>query len=173
MGGWGMTGRNQQLCWLGCFGAVVGVLLAARAVPGPPPASGADESPVGDVADCACGNEPPDLSTEDPGRPGWATAGLTGNVSECCCTYLTSAPQCKVLNGLIITPLRCALSSPILRNSGSFNDLERTNAELVLPLLARVVATDFFAHFRVDLCTDCRLWHDAPLCVRQLQLLRH
>lgn len=125
MGGWGMTGRSQQLCWLGCFGAVVGVLLAARAVPGPPPTSGG-------ATDCTCGNGPPDLSTEGPGRPGWATAGLAGNVSECCC---------------------------------SFNDLERTNAELVLPLLARVVATDFFAHFRVDLCTDCRLWHDTPLCV--------
>ncbi|KAL9186446.1 hypothetical protein ACHAXT_005684 [Thalassiosira profunda] len=47
----------------------------------------------------------------------------------------------------------------------SFDDLERKNFEEVHPLLQRVVATPFFSHFKVDLCSECQLWSDAPLCV--------
>ena len=47
----------------------------------------------------------------------------------------------------------------------SFADLERTNQNTVHPLLQRIVATPFFAHFKIDLCSTCELWTDAPLCV--------
>lgn len=47
----------------------------------------------------------------------------------------------------------------------SFVDIERSNAATVRPLLRRVVETPFFAHFKIDLCSDCPLWDDAPLCV--------
>jgi ERO1-like protein alpha len=47
----------------------------------------------------------------------------------------------------------------------SFDELERTNAQAVYPLLKRIVATPFFAHFKIDLCSECQLWDDAPLCV--------
>ncbi|KAG7372588.1 endoplasmic reticulum oxidoreductin [Nitzschia inconspicua] len=47
----------------------------------------------------------------------------------------------------------------------TFDEMERINAEIVHPLLKRVVATPFFAHFKIDLCSDCELWTDAPLCV--------
>ncbi|KAG7343431.1 endoplasmic reticulum oxidoreductin [Nitzschia inconspicua] len=43
--------------------------------------------------------------------------------------------------------------------------MKRINAEIVHPLLKRVVETPFFAHFKIDLCSDCELWTDAPLCV--------
>lgn len=134
--GRGISERDQRLRCFGCFGAVICVLLAARAGPQTTHSSAERSSSGGGGSgaadDCTCGDEPREPATGDADRPGWATAGLTGNVSECCC---------------------------------SFNDLERTNAELVLPILHRVVATDFFAHFQIDLCTDCRLWHDTPLCV--------
>eukprot|EP00567_Pseudictyota_dubia_P004694 CAMPEP_0197443484 /NCGR_PEP_ID=MMETSP1175-20131217/9214_1 /TAXON_ID=1003142 /ORGANISM="Triceratium dubium, Strain CCMP147" /LENGTH=501 /DNA_ID=CAMNT_0042974119 /DNA_START=163 /DNA_END=1668 /DNA_ORIENTATION=+ len=47
----------------------------------------------------------------------------------------------------------------------SFADIEKANRETVYPLLRRVVATPFFSHFKVDLCSSCELWDDAPLCV--------
>ena len=47
----------------------------------------------------------------------------------------------------------------------SFADLERTNRETVHPLLRRIVELPFFAHFKIDLCTSCKLWDDAPMCV--------
>ena len=47
----------------------------------------------------------------------------------------------------------------------SFADLERTNSETVYPLLRQIVQTPFFAHFKVDLCSSCTLWDDAPMCV--------
>jgi len=61
-----------------------------------------------------------------------ATLGLTGSISDCCCTFET---------------------------------LEDTNLHHVYPLLKRVVATPFFAHFKIDLCSSCELWHDSPMCV--------
>jgi len=47
----------------------------------------------------------------------------------------------------------------------SFADLERTNRESVYPLLQNIVQTPFFAHFKIDLCSSCKLWEDAPLCM--------
>ena len=47
----------------------------------------------------------------------------------------------------------------------SFADLERTNSETVHPLLRQIVQTPFFAHFKIDLCSSCTLWDDAPMCV--------
>ena len=61
-----------------------------------------------------------------------ATLGLTGDISDCCCTFET---------------------------------LEETNLNHVYPLLKRVVATPFFAHFKIDLCSSCELWNDSPMCV--------
>ena len=61
-----------------------------------------------------------------------ATLGLTGDISDCCCT---------------------------------FDTLEDTNLNHVYPLLKRVVATPFFAHFKIDLCSSCELWNDSPMCV--------
>ena len=45
------------------------------------------------------------------------------------------------------------------------NNLERSNAESVHPLLQRVVATPFFSHYAISLCSECELWQDDPLCV--------
>ena len=61
-----------------------------------------------------------------------ATLGLTGDISDCCCTFET---------------------------------LEDTNLNHVYPLLRRIVETPFFAHFKIDLCSSCELWHDSPMCV--------
>ena len=61
-----------------------------------------------------------------------ATLGLTGDISDCCCT---------------------------------FEKLEDINLNHVYPLLKRVVATPYFAHFKIDLCSSCELWNDAPMCV--------
>lgn len=47
----------------------------------------------------------------------------------------------------------------------SFENMEATNHQTVYPLLQRIVATPFFAHFKIDLCSSCDLWTDAPLCM--------
>lgn len=47
----------------------------------------------------------------------------------------------------------------------SFSDIERANLETVRPLLQKVVETPFFSHFKMDLCSSCQLWDDAPLCI--------
>jgi len=46
----------------------------------------------------------------------------------------------------------------------SFDTIEKTNEELY-PLLRRIVATPFFSHFKIDLCSECQLWKDSPMCV--------
>ena len=46
----------------------------------------------------------------------------------------------------------------------SFCELEEANMETVYPLLKKVVETPFFSHFKIDLCSSCELWDDAPLC---------
>jgi len=61
-----------------------------------------------------------------------STLGLSGTVSDCCC---------------------------------SFGGIERTNREIVYPLLRQIVQTPFFAHFKINLCSSCELWEDAPLCM--------
>ena len=47
----------------------------------------------------------------------------------------------------------------------SFFDMEQANLQTVHPLLKRIVQTPFFSHFKIELCSDCKLWKDAPLCV--------
>ncbi|KAL7540527.1 hypothetical protein ACHAWF_006706 [Thalassiosira exigua] len=47
----------------------------------------------------------------------------------------------------------------------TFESLERVNYEDIRPLLKKIVATPFFSHFKIDLCSECELWRDAPLCV--------
>lgn len=47
----------------------------------------------------------------------------------------------------------------------SFADLEKTNSKTVYPLFRQIVQTPFFAHFKIDLCSSCTLWDDAPMCV--------
>ena len=46
----------------------------------------------------------------------------------------------------------------------SFCEIEEVNRETVYPLLKKVVETPFFSHFKIDLCSTCELWDDAPLC---------
>ena len=46
----------------------------------------------------------------------------------------------------------------------SFCEVEEVNRAIVFPLLKKVVETPFFRHFKIDLCTECELWEDAPLC---------
>mmetsp|Transcript_34383 Transcript_34383/g.75265 ORF Transcript_34383/g.75265 Transcript_34383/m.75265 type:complete len:498 (+) Transcript_34383:277-1770(+) len=60
------------------------------------------------------------------------------------------------LNGTIISDCCC-----------SFDEIDETNANIVRPLLSRIVTTSpFFAYFRIDLCSDCPLWSDLqPFCV--------
>lgn len=47
----------------------------------------------------------------------------------------------------------------------SFQDLEKANEDIIYPLLQRIVATPFFAHFKIDLYSDCELWDDQPVCM--------
>ena len=48
----------------------------------------------------------------------------------------------------------------------TFGDLERLQMQEVHPLLQRITTTPFFAHFKVDLCSDCTLWSDTDsLCM--------
>lgn len=47
----------------------------------------------------------------------------------------------------------------------SFTDIEDANIASVRPLLEKIVETPFFSHFKVDLCSDCELWEDKPLCM--------
>ena len=46
----------------------------------------------------------------------------------------------------------------------SFCEIEDVNREIVFPLLKKVVETPFFSHFKINLCSTCELWDDAPLC---------
>jgi len=46
----------------------------------------------------------------------------------------------------------------------SFATIERENIVKVYPLLQRVASTPFFSHWKIDLCSDCGLWKDQPLC---------
>ena len=43
-------------------------------------------------------------------------------------------------------------------------ELEDTNKNLVYPLFKQIVQTPFFSHFKINLCSDCDLWLDSPLC---------
>eukprot|EP00529_Nitzschia_sp_RCC80_P012066 CAMPEP_0113460632 /NCGR_PEP_ID=MMETSP0014_2-20120614/11097_1 /TAXON_ID=2857 /ORGANISM="Nitzschia sp." /LENGTH=563 /DNA_ID=CAMNT_0000352311 /DNA_START=3 /DNA_END=1694 /DNA_ORIENTATION=+ /assembly_acc=CAM_ASM_000159 len=47
----------------------------------------------------------------------------------------------------------------------SFADIETINSQTVYKLFDRIVQLPFFSHFRIDLCTDCTLWDDAPMCM--------
>lgn len=47
----------------------------------------------------------------------------------------------------------------------SFAELEHANSNVVHSLLKRIVATPFFGHFRISLCSKCSLWNDNPMCV--------
>ena len=47
----------------------------------------------------------------------------------------------------------------------SFGDIEMANGETVYPLLRQIVQTPFFAHFKINLCSSCELWEDAPMCM--------
>merc|ERR1712238_568883 len=46
----------------------------------------------------------------------------------------------------------------------SFSEIEEVNRQTVYPLLKKIVDTPYFAHFKIDLCTSCELWHDMPFC---------
>jgi len=46
----------------------------------------------------------------------------------------------------------------------SFCEIEQVNREILYPLLQKVVVNSFFSHFKIDLCSSCELWEDAPLC---------
>ena len=46
----------------------------------------------------------------------------------------------------------------------TFAEIEEVNRNTVYPLLKKVIETPFFAHFKIDLCSPCELWHDMPLC---------
>ena len=46
------------------------------------------------------------------------------------------------------------------------SDLERIQLEEVHPLLQAITRTPFFAHFKVNLCSECTLWSDTDaLCI--------
>lgn len=74
------------------------------------------------------------------------------------------------------TPIPSAGSTPTLSASMgfqgrnipecccSFCEIEQVNTETVSPLLKKIVETPFFSHFKIDLCSSCELWEDAPLC---------
>mmetsp|Transcript_59421 Transcript_59421/g.173876 ORF Transcript_59421/g.173876 Transcript_59421/m.173876 type:complete len:426 (-) Transcript_59421:300-1577(-) len=77
--------------------------------------------------------------------------------------------------GLLASPLAAATADDQLQQCGcpagnvsdcccTFMELEDSNTRVVHGLLKRVVATPFFAHFKLNLCSKCSLWHDNPLC---------
>mmetsp|Transcript_22699 Transcript_22699/g.34322 ORF Transcript_22699/g.34322 Transcript_22699/m.34322 type:complete len:497 (-) Transcript_22699:112-1602(-) len=45
-----------------------------------------------------------------------------------------------------------------------FCTIEKLNKDIVHDLLKEVVETEFFSHFKIDLCSECTLWKDFPLC---------
>eukprot|EP00547_Thalassionema_nitzschioides_P004988 CAMPEP_0194204980 /NCGR_PEP_ID=MMETSP0156-20130528/4353_1 /TAXON_ID=33649 /ORGANISM="Thalassionema nitzschioides, Strain L26-B" /LENGTH=496 /DNA_ID=CAMNT_0038931127 /DNA_START=197 /DNA_END=1687 /DNA_ORIENTATION=- len=45
-----------------------------------------------------------------------------------------------------------------------FCTIEKLNKDIVHGLLQKVVETDYFSHFKIDLCSECTLWEDFPLC---------
>lgn len=47
----------------------------------------------------------------------------------------------------------------------SFADLETANGAIIYPLLQKIVATPFFAHFKIDLNSECNLWDHQPVCM--------
>lgn len=68
----------------------------------------------------------------------------------------SNSPSLSTMLGLNGTVSECCCS---------FTDIENTNLQLVHPLLQQVVQTPFFAHFKIDLCTNCELWDDQPMCM--------
>jgi len=46
----------------------------------------------------------------------------------------------------------------------SFCEIDEANREIIYPLLKKITETPFFSHFKIDLCSSCELWEDAPLC---------
>jgi len=57
------------------------------------------------------------------------------------------------------------LNGNVSECSCSFTEIEETNIATVRPLLKKIVRTPFFSHFKIDLCSNCELWEDQPLCV--------
>ena len=90
-----------------------------------------------------------------------AQAAVLGNEAECTCeekvqedsSMNTTFAEMMGLNGTISD---CCCS---------FQDLEKANGDIIYPLLQRIVATPFFAHFKIDLYSDCELWDDQPICM--------
>merc|ERR1712232_823681 len=70
------------------------------------------------------------------------------------------APSSSSLASLVGIPTNRNISECC----SSFGEVERVNIEKVRPLLGKVVETPFFSHFKIDLCSTCELWHDAPMC---------
>jgi len=68
-------------------------------------------------------------------------------------TTITSLSESMGLHGEMIPECCC-----------SFGEIEEVNRQTVYPLLKKIVNTPFFAHFKIDLCSSCELWHDMPLC---------
>jgi len=57
------------------------------------------------------------------------------------------------------------LNGTVSECSCSFSDIDEVNDKKVRPLLKRIVNTPFFSHFKIDLCSECELWKDEPLCM--------
>lgn len=74
-----------------------------------------------------------------------------------------SVPDEVVIDGPASQPCDCPQGN-VSECCCTFTDLEESNSKVVHSLLKRIVATPFFAHFKIDLCTGCRLWEDQPLC---------
>lgn len=81
----------------------------------------------------------------------------TDTRGECTC----SSPENSLHRS---TAARLGLQGEVSDCCCSFDAIEKTNEELY-PLLRRIVATPFFSHFKIDLCSECQLWEDSPMCV--------
>jgi len=80
-------------------------------------------------------------------------------------TTTSSSPPCENKEKSSSLSAMMGLEGNVSECTCSFTEIEDANIDTVLPLLQKVVDTPFFSHFKIDLCTECELWDDAPLCM--------
>jgi len=107
-----------------------------------PPASSATPTSIDDDNDDDDDGSPASSSSSSPKRPSASSLPVAPTLSVSMGFEGRTIPEC------------CS----------SFCEIEEVNRATVYPLLKKVVETPFFSHFKIDLCSTCELWDDAPLC---------
>ena len=78
-------------------------------------------------------------------------------------TDVDAETSCQCAPASAVKPL-WHLSENVSDCCCSSHAMDRANMHVIYPLLKSVVQTPFFGHFKIDLCSDCELWQDAPVC---------